>query len=99
GGRPDAEGLLADLHRAHLIEEPVAGRWRMHDLIRLYAADAMAAHETELAAARTRLYHHYLDNAAAADAHLRPGGGEQVNAFADLASAVAWFDAEHGNLM
>jgi hypothetical protein len=27
------------LHRAHLITEPAAERWGMHDLVRLYAAD------------------------------------------------------------
>lgn len=30
--------LLQDLHRAHLVDETAADRWRMHDLLRLHAA-------------------------------------------------------------
>ncbi|MEY9969597.1 hypothetical protein ABIA33_007686 [Streptacidiphilus sp. MAP12-16] len=37
GGR--AEELLLSLQRCHLVESPSWGRWRMHDLVRLYADD------------------------------------------------------------
>jgi hypothetical protein len=33
-----ARGLLGELTGAHLLQEHVAGRYRMHDLVRLYAA-------------------------------------------------------------
>jgi DNA-binding SARP family transcriptional activator len=48
--------LLADLARAHLVEEHAPGRFAMHDLLRLYASerahDEMTAAERDAAAAR-----------------------------------------------
>ncbi|HEX6077448.1 MAG TPA: tetratricopeptide repeat protein [Micromonosporaceae bacterium] len=38
-------GLLADLHRAHLITEPAPDRWGMHDLVRLYATEQQTHHQ------------------------------------------------------
>jgi hypothetical protein len=42
-----ATTLLEDLHRAHLIDEPTPDRWRMHDLIRLHAAEQTPASPDE----------------------------------------------------
>ncbi|MFD9903208.1 BTAD domain-containing putative transcriptional regulator [Streptomyces sp. NPDC059063] len=36
---PDARPLLAELEAAHLVRQDVPGRYRMHDLVRLYAAE------------------------------------------------------------
>ncbi|MEH0975356.1 hypothetical protein V6U77_29975, partial [Micromonospora sp. CPCC 205546] len=66
----EAARLLADLHRAHLISEPVSERWNLHDLLRLYAAEQQigdtGGQKTEIARARQRLYGYYTDTAAAA---------------------------------
>ncbi|MGX7827767.1 ATP-binding protein [Actinokineospora sp. 24-640] len=41
-----ARRAVRELCRAHLLEEPVAGRHRMHDLLRLYAAELAIDEET-----------------------------------------------------
>ncbi|AUG80157.1 hypothetical protein CFP65_5455 [Kitasatospora sp. MMS16-BH015] len=53
--------LLRGLTRAHLLQHS-HGRYRLHDLVRLYAADCPT---TEAAAARARVTDYYLDTAAA----------------------------------
>jgi tetratricopeptide (TPR) repeat protein len=95
---------LEALARAHLIERgaPHGGcrRWRMHDLLRLYArqlsdADADADGREE---ARDRLLIFYLDMAEAADARLRPGRPVTTE-FSSPAEALVWLDAERPNLV
>ena len=91
--------VLADLARAHLVEAvPVlAGRWRMHDLLRLYAqrlsddhADADGREQ-----ACDRLLDYYLRMSEAADDHFRALPGMAVPAeFTDRDHALAWLDAE-----
>jgi tetratricopeptide (TPR) repeat protein len=94
-----ARQLLAGLARAHLIEPaPGAGRWRMHDLLRLYARQQLsgtrdAASDQDRATGRLLAY--YLDMAGAADTHLRALPGTPVPAeFAGREEALAWLDAE-----
>jgi tetratricopeptide (TPR) repeat protein len=61
---PDqAEALLDELYDRHLIEEPRAGRYQFHDLIRGYAADLAADRDSEplRQAATRRLIGHYID--------------------------------------
>jgi tetratricopeptide (TPR) repeat protein len=102
--------LLAGLTRAHLLEQQPPGRWRMHDLIRAYAAeragergaaDPRAA--TASARARERLAAHYTATAAAADHYVRalPGAppAEGAEVFADREAALAWLDVERPNLV
>ena len=96
--------LLAVLAGASLMtEQPVGGnRWRMHDLIRLYAAelgrDAACADQSE--AALDRLLEHYQDTAAAADDHLRALPGQAApERFGGHADALAWLDAERPALV
>ncbi len=68
--------LLAALAGASLVtEQPVGGnRWRMHDLIRLYAVELgrAAARDDQSEAAVDRLLEHYRDTAGAADGHRAP---------------------------
>ena len=69
-----AELLLERLVDAHLLECPEPDRYRMHDLIRLYAAEQALAEEDEAEqrAAVARLVCWYLATAAAAHRHLSP---------------------------
>ncbi|MFE6872536.1 tetratricopeptide repeat protein [Kitasatospora sp. NPDC057692] len=95
------EELLQDLARAHLVEPGQSwGRWRLHDLVRLYADDRGLA-EAEADArdeARARLHHHYVTTTQAADTHLSPLADRSPR-FADRSEALAWLDAEHANLL
>jgi len=99
----EARGVLAGLARAHLAETaPGTGRWRMHDLLRLYAArlsDARAGADGR-EQARDRLLGWYLTTAAAADGHLRalPGGSRPAQ-FPGREAALAWLDGERASLV
>jgi DNA-binding SARP family transcriptional activator len=53
----DAEAMLEDLVDVHLVEAPAAGRYRLHDLLRDYAAQLAAQHSQD---AVERLLGHYL---------------------------------------
>ena len=94
-----ARRAIGYLVRAHLVEETGggAGRWRMHDLLHLYArqlsdADAVADAREQ---AFDRLLRYYLDSARAAARHMRVLAGVPVPAgFAGREDALAWLDAE-----
>ncbi|WP_246258490.1 AfsR/SARP family transcriptional regulator [Amycolatopsis anabasis] len=64
----DAARRLAALAAAHLIEQDTPGRYRFHDLVRLYAA-GQARTDPARADAWARLVDHYLSLAAAAARH------------------------------
>ena len=69
-----ARQALAELARAHLVTEPSPGRFACHDLLRAYAAEQAASHDTE-AAGRPRVRRvldHYLHTASAASVLLHP---------------------------
>ena len=96
--------LLAALAGASLVtEQPVGGdRWRMHDLIRLYAAELGrdAACDDQSGAALDRLLEYYRDTAEAANEHLRALPGQAVpERFGGRADALAWLDAERPTLV
>jgi DNA-binding SARP family transcriptional activator/tetratricopeptide (TPR) repeat protein len=103
--------LLRELTAAHLLQEDGAGRYRMHDLVRLYAVDhAHSTHsEDERRAAVRRALGHYLHTAHAANALLQPHPDPiklvavepavQPESIADYQQAMAWFDAEHAVLL
>ena len=60
-----ARPLLADLARAHLVTEPTAGRYALHDLLRAYAGELAHTHDTgaDRRAATHRMLDHYLHTA------------------------------------
>jgi tetratricopeptide (TPR) repeat protein len=96
-----ARGLLASLARAHLVEPTPAGRWRMHDLLRLYARQLSDQHAEAdgREQARDRLLGYYLEMAAAADTHLRALPGVTLPPeFPGRDAALAWLDAERASL-
>ena len=115
-GLPAAEAQAAagQLTRAHLLQEQVPGRFSSHDLIRVYAAEQSAAHDSEpqRTAALRRLLGYYLDTAVRAVELLYPGGPGQPPgagtesgpgpgpdpAVSDRPAALAWLDAERANL-
>ena len=94
-----AEGVLQDLARAHLVQPGTTwGRWRLHDLVRLYASEHAEPDSQDKACGR--LLDHYMHVADVANRSLQ-GVADTAAAreFADRGSALAWLDAERLNLL
>ncbi|MFD7657685.1 BTAD domain-containing putative transcriptional regulator [Actinosynnema sp. NPDC059797] len=98
--------VLRALEQASLISRDARGRYRMHDLIRQYAADTardLPAPARE--AALRRVVDSYLHTALAADLRLSPQRklidvappvpGCHPEPVADHSAAMAWFEREH----
>ncbi|MEU5424328.1 tetratricopeptide repeat protein [Streptomyces olivoreticuli] len=99
-----ARPVLAALVRAGLlIEQPVGGgRWRMHDLIRLYAVELAQQNDDgdQRERALDRLLEHYQATALAANSHLfRLPSDPTPERFCDRKDALTWLDAERANLV
>jgi DNA-binding SARP family transcriptional activator len=107
----EAEQLLDELAEAHLIEPSTPGRFRFHDLLRLYAAERARAEETETerADALRRLYDWYLYTTDAAATLYYPGfvrialpprpANVRPPTFAGEREAVGWLDDERSSLL
>lgn len=105
-----AERVLESLVDGHLLESPTPDRYRMHDLVRLYAAEQVRRDEdeAECRAAVARLTGWYLATAANANAWLAPQArpvpvdpvaySSPPLEFAVHGQALAWCDAERANL-
>jgi DNA-binding SARP family transcriptional activator/tetratricopeptide (TPR) repeat protein len=107
-----ARGLLSELVRAHLLDEPSPGRYSYHDLLRAYAADLARTHDRDAdrQAATHRLLDHYLYTARAA-AHLihlpyhetiivpAPQPGLVPQQLVGPAEAMNWFTTERPVLL
>lgn len=89
---------LDELVDAHLVLESSPGRFRMHDLIRQYAADLAAEEEPDPATALRRVLDHYRERAEAYDRML-PSPHRPAPAPGDPQRAMAWFDLEYVNLI
>ncbi|MFJ7211484.1 tetratricopeptide repeat protein [Amycolatopsis sp. NPDC098790] len=88
---------LRALRAASLLQYTSTGRWRLHDLLALYARRHLALDAADQAT--TRLLTYYADAAHAADDHLKGLPGQPgPDRFAGRRDALAWFDAEHANL-
>jgi len=102
--------LMRYLADAHLLDQRIPGRYSLHDLVRLYAAEQTEADdpEPERLAALDRLYEYYLRALDVAGDRLYPhilrlprcspagpGGPE----FADHTEALTWLEAERPNLV
>jgi tetratricopeptide (TPR) repeat protein len=109
--QPEVRLLLAELTGANLLTEHLPGRYTMHDLLRVYAAEQARATEPDVQArtAVHRMLDHYLHTAHAAamllDPHRQavslsaPRPGVQPETLADLADTLAWFRAEYPVLL
>jgi DNA-binding SARP family transcriptional activator/predicted negative regulator of RcsB-dependent stress response len=107
----DSRSALGLLARGHLIQQTSLGRYGMHDLLRAYARELTAAHDSEDGqhAALTQLLDWYLHSAATAmdllypaehDRRPRvPAAATPVPPVTDPATARAWLDAERANLV
>jgi tetratricopeptide (TPR) repeat protein len=111
----DVEEVLEQLVDACLLECPAPGRYRMHDLLRVFAAECAEREESEAerSAARARVVRWYLLGMTEADLVLFPGearpepldhAAEQLPphrplGFADRAEALEWCAAERVNVI
>ncbi|HEX5495129.1 MAG TPA: tetratricopeptide repeat protein [Mycobacteriales bacterium] len=105
-----ARRLLDDLHDAHLLTEPVPGRYQFHDLVRAHAATtATEDPDPDRQAALDRLFDHYAHTATVAmdlaypfDTDRRPAippSATPVPGLDSSAAAEGWLDAERDNLL
>uniref|UniRef100_UPI003F684A0D AfsR/SARP family transcriptional regulator n=1 Tax=Streptomyces polyasparticus TaxID=2767826 RepID=UPI003F684A0D len=107
----ETEDLLESLVDTSLLESAAPGRYRYHDLVRLYARSCAERDEqppSERTAALSRLLDFYLATAAAVYAIERPGdrlvdhlsrtGGSGLR-FKDRGKALDWLFAEAGCLL
>ncbi|SES42712.1 tetratricopeptide repeat protein [Actinokineospora terrae] len=103
-------GQLDRLVAAGLLEQHGADRYRMHDLMRVYAAELSRSLDADdRSAALHRLFDHYVHSAWSADEQLYPyrggtlpGGprdGAIIDAPTDYDSALGWFTTEHATLV
>ncbi|MFE2426832.1 ATP-binding protein [Streptomyces sp. NPDC059373] len=91
--------LLEDLARAHLIEPGhVWGRWRMHDLVRLYADEKGRAHseDDQREDSLYVLMFWFLRTVDSANSHLRRPRQEESS---DRIAALKWLEDERANLV
>ncbi|MEU6200407.1 tetratricopeptide repeat protein [Streptomyces sp. NPDC047061] len=97
GDPPTAE--LRGLLRTHLVERTgVPGRWRLHDLVREYAAGAAGTAEEQ--GARARVLRFYADRAAVAARHLHWVGPQPLpGVFESRDRALGWLVTEQANLL
>jgi DNA-binding SARP family transcriptional activator/Tfp pilus assembly protein PilF len=101
--RSQARRLLTELSRAHLVSQPAADRYAMHDLLREYAHELALAEDSphRRRAALHRVLDHYAHRAHAAARLISPhrepvalgpprSGVVLSGDFADQADAQAW---------
>lgn len=110
--QPEAftEELLELLVDAQLLQSPTPDRYRLHDLLRLFAREQSARDDPDPArlAALARVLDCYLATARQTSHLLQPtdsrragGPADRASAMAvsDRASAVGWLDREHANIL
>ncbi|GAA1356588.1 BTAD domain-containing putative transcriptional regulator [Catellatospora bangladeshensis] len=106
----ETRAVLRGLERASLVGQDARGRYRMHDLIRRYAADtARCLADQVRESALRRVVDSYLHTAHAGerllDPHHQPADldppepGAHLRPLPSAPAALVWFDAEHANLL
>jgi tetratricopeptide (TPR) repeat protein len=110
--RPETRRALDVLTGAHLLEHRPQHRYRLHDLLRLYAGELTTAIDdpADRDAATDRLVDFYLRSTHQAVSRIRPDviaataaldppePGSQPMDFADLVAGLAWLGTEQANL-
>ncbi|MDT0446355.1 ATP-binding protein [Streptomyces johnsoniae] len=106
-----ARTMLEELLDAHLVQQPTAGRYRLHDLVHQHARRAAAEQDpaAERERALGRVLDYYVHAAAAADAAMPllspgrpPSAGRppaELPRFPDKDAAFTWLTTEYGNLL
>ena len=105
----EARVNLNELYDQHLMDEPVPGRYVLHDLLREHASALAAADDpAESGAATGRLLNYYLHTAVVAGQHFEsmagyrrpPPGRPPADApgLSTLEQAAAWLETERPNL-
>jgi tetratricopeptide (TPR) repeat protein len=98
-GFDEVEEALEDLQAAHLLTQPMAGRWGAHDLL----ADHARTHPqppADYEQALGRLLDYYTSATDAADDHMRALPGQPVpDLFPDRDTALEWLDTERATLV
>jgi tetratricopeptide (TPR) repeat protein len=106
---PAVESCLSGLYDVHVLDEPVRGRYLMHDLIREYAGKVSnQLDHVERMAALQRLFDYYLVVAQTAGSRIAHTGATPaaeitsqltVPELATQDAAVQWFRAERASLL
>jgi tetratricopeptide (TPR) repeat protein len=99
--------LLEDLLDANLLSQPATGRYRLHDLLRVFATERAANHPAERDRTLRRVLDYYLAAADSADRRAYPHrpridmrvAKDNVPAFDSASEALRWFDAEIGTIV
>ncbi|WP_051804037.1 AfsR/SARP family transcriptional regulator [Streptomyces sp. NRRL S-474] len=98
-----AERVLESLVETSLVQEAVTGRYRLHDLVAVYARRVAAAHPAEVAAARAGVFRLYVAAARRASdwgpVAFPTGPRADTAPFAHGEEATAWLDAAGGELV
>jgi tetratricopeptide (TPR) repeat protein len=101
--RHAARRILEALVRGHLVEPgAIDNRWRLHDLVRVYAIERAHAEDSypRCQEAIARLLGYCAENADAAAAFVGLGAGEDGQGhFENRSAALAWLHIEHRNLL
>ncbi|MCG8926419.1 BTAD domain-containing putative transcriptional regulator [Lentzea sp. CC55] len=106
----EAGDLLETLLDEHLLQQHTPGRYSLHDLLRAYAAEQVAAAEPPpaRALARRRVLDWYVNTAWRSAQRLNPQRKLEIAApdpavhprsFADRDAALLWCDTERANLV
>ena len=105
----DTRRQLEALTSRHLLQEPQPGRYRFHNLVRLYAAERAIEEEGEAHRAVQRMLSWYLQAANATNTvlipqRLRPPRDRLPSVAPDIAfnnrsEALDWCEAEYANLI
>ncbi|MFB9832896.1 AfsR/SARP family transcriptional regulator [Actinoallomurus acaciae] len=104
---PATEDLLESLVDASLLETPAPGRYRYHDLLRLFARRQAERYDSEVARAEVphRMLDFYFASARNAYQVAESGEGDQLSTpetrgteFATAEKALAWLGGETANL-
>jgi DNA-binding SARP family transcriptional activator/tetratricopeptide (TPR) repeat protein len=107
----DTDRILERLVDANLLETPAYGRYRLHDLVRLYAHECVATSMTDdqRIAALQRVFRAYAATAWRAFELLRPGDQRpsrasirdepHAAAFSTVNDALSWLEDEYLNMI